>query len=96
MDWSYESPSERFARMACEEKKLTLSSEELEWSVGQVGRLSAYLNECRIAIRRWRRSEDRSICKVSATGEVCGTGKGETSIVAAYAGAQAICKVEVR
>lgn len=42
------------------------------------------------------RSEDRSICKVSAAGEVCGTGKGETSIVAAYAGAQAICKVEVR
>lgn len=91
------SPSERFARMACEEKKLTLSSEELEWSVGQVGRLSAYLNECRIANSQveWR-SEDRSICKVSAAGEVCGTGKGETSIVAAYAGAQAICKVEVR
>ena len=97
VDWSYESPSERFARMACEEKKLTLSSEELEWSVGQVGRLSAYLNECRIANSQveWR-SEDRSICKVSAAGEVCGTGKGETSIVAAYAGAQAICKVEVR
>lgn len=96
VDWSYESPSVRLGRMAQAEKHLTLSSDKLVWSCGQVGRFSVYLNECKIPNGQveWR-SLNPEICEVTPMGEVISKNKGDTKIIACYAGVQAICEVTV-
>lgn len=96
VDWSYESPSVRLMRMSNDEKHLILSSGKLEWKSGQRGKLSAYLNECKIpnAQIEWR-SLNPEICEVTPTGEVISKSKGQTKLLATYAGAEAVCEVEV-
>ncbi len=96
VDWSYESPSVRLERMASKEKNLTLSSSSLQWKCGQKGVLSAYLNECRLPNLQveWK-SLNPEICEVAPEGEIIGKSAGETKVVAAYAGTEAVCEVIV-
>lgn len=96
VDWSHESPSERGRRLVSDEKNLMLSSNKLIWRIGQRGKFAVHLNECKLANLQvqWK-SLNPEICEISSCGEIVGTGKGITKIVATYAGAEAVCEVEV-